>query len=569
MSESKAVRPRNRIGAVDHAISDPNPMPARDSLAVPPPPEIMQPAGNIIVNHRIETALLHNEVATAQKISVSHEKLYALLEDSLFQEACVAVGFKPDSLLQQHRSKFKVNPENGRNRRKDEIDQLVAKAEIDRVKKLALVLTDYRILLAEREKRKRREEKQQRTAALLASMNRSRDLNSLDTMSIPSRADSLVDSNWNGDMHSTLLHSPAGTPPPRYEEPASPPPVLPSPTATRQASTPAPQPEDKYTREQLDRFGFDNLERFGVKACESFGIEGILSYGIENCERYGLDYIERFGLQNLKDAGVDACLKYGRSAIESYPLPLLERYGTATCEKYPTDLLSLYSPDILDVWPHALLREFPLDLLIRHPIDLLRRYAPDILDKYPADILRKYSMEIIEFYGTPLLQAFSMDVLKKWGKEICSEALAVQLEPAIVAAYHAEKEKRRAMIQHVEEELVEIAEKKAQVIEFVSLAPNNPSANVSAAESRRASPLGRDTSAAVRSHSVRGHGAAASATASASVSPAPGAASSSSPALPAAAKRHDRHELSGGAATAGAKGGLQPTSVVGRSPPPV
>lgn len=163
------LKPHTRH-AVDHAISDPNPAPARGTLAIPPPYELMHPEGNVLVNRRIEMSLLHNEVATAQRVASSPGKLQQLLADPLFQRVCSEVGFTKDSLQPAPRSRFRVDPISGKTRTKEEISVEMARAEVDRLKKLALVLTDFRALALQAEQQKRKEAAARTHATVAAPM---------------------------------------------------------------------------------------------------------------------------------------------------------------------------------------------------------------------------------------------------------------------------------------------------------------------------------------------------------------------------------------------------------------
>jgi hypothetical protein len=436
------------IAPPDHAIVDPNPPPEDDSLAVPPPVELMHPAGNVVVNRRIETAMLHNEVSVAQKIGNDEAKLVALSEDALFQQACAAVGFPPETLLPQPRARFKMNPETGRSRKKEEIDQLVAKADIDRIKKLALVLTDFRVLLAEAEKTRRREEKEARLAAIAAAQRALEERH--DSMSVPSMPESLM--SWTSER--------AG----------------PSRPGTGNKAARPGRPEDKYPAELLARYGFDALELYGLRALEVYGPVPCERYGVAALDRFGVELLDRYGKELLELHGIEACHKFGAEALRAYPRRLLDQYGVGICERYPTDLLLLYSPDVLDVWPHALLREFPLDLLVKHPIDLLRKHPVDVLDKYPAEVLRKYALPVVEKYGGKALLHFPPDVVEREGREVCEEAVDVGLDPEVVGRYRAEKSARMRRIQDAELGIQAIEKGRASAHDFVQRAssPERP-----------------------------------------------------------------------------------------------
>ena len=452
---------------IDHAIADPNPVPAPDSLASPPPTEIMQPAGNMVVNRRIEMAMLHNEVSVAQKIANDPEKLAALLEEKLFQQACDTVGFTIESLQPAVRTQFKINPHTGRHRKKDEIDQLMIKADIDRIKKLALVLTDYRVLLAEAEKARRKEEKEAKLAAIAAAQKALQERH--EVMSMVSMPESFV--SWNTEKHGI---------PPWASNPSRPGTGSNKPGSSsggRQL-----RPEDKYPAELLARYGFDALETYGVRALECYGVNACETYGVAILDKYnGIDLIERFGLDLLNLHGVDACLKFGAEALRTFPRHLLDQYGIGICEKYPTDLLLLYSPDILDVWPHELLREFPLEVLSKYPLDLLRKYPMAVLERHSIPALRKYPLEDLDAYGEALLEYFPIALLRQYGRVICDEAMEVNLTPEQVYKYRKEKgprverivqaQQKFQVIKQTKEDTQHFVEEMAEIIERNSPSP--------------------------------------------------------------------------------------------------
>lgn len=439
---------------IDHAIDDPNPEPSPDSLAFPPPTEIMQPAGNMIVNRRIEATMLHNEVSVAQKIANDPVKLAALLEEKLFQQACTTVGFPIESLRPAVRTQFKTNPQTGRHRKKDEIDQLMIKADIDRIKKLALVLTDYRILLAEAEKARRKEEKEAKLAAIAAAQKALQERH--EVMSMISMPESFV--SWNTEKHGI---------PPWASNPSRPGTGNGKPGSANGGGRQL-RPEDKYPAELLARYGYDALETYGVRALECYGVNACEKYGVAILDKYnGVDLIERFGLDLLDLHGVDACLKFGAEALRTFPRHLLDQYGVSICEKYPTDLLLLYSPDILDVWPHPLLREFPIDVLSKYPIDLLRRHPVAVLERHSIAGLRKYPVEHLDAYGETLLGFYDVNILHQYGREICQEAMEVNLPPEKVYLYRKEKGSRLARIGQAQQKFQVIKQTKEETQHFV------------------------------------------------------------------------------------------------------
>ena len=79
--------------ACDPLLHGPNPPPSAESLAVPPPPEVMASGASSLVNARIRLALLRNLVSPAQRLLGGGQGLLArLARDPAFCSAAAAVG---------------------------------------------------------------------------------------------------------------------------------------------------------------------------------------------------------------------------------------------------------------------------------------------------------------------------------------------------------------------------------------------------------------------------------------------------------------------------------------------
>lgn len=137
------------IATIEHAIADPNPPPRPGTLAVPPPIEIMSPEGNAVANNRLEKCLLHNDVTTAQKIVSHPTALYELAQEGLFRRACSNTGYEAGSLLPPGKAAFKRDPITGRPRTRQEQEVAAHMWEIARLKHLALIVTEYKQLMAD------------------------------------------------------------------------------------------------------------------------------------------------------------------------------------------------------------------------------------------------------------------------------------------------------------------------------------------------------------------------------------------------------------------------------------
>ena len=146
---SLAPAPTPAASLRDPALYGPNDPPAPGTRAVPPPPEIMATEASSLVNRRIELALLHNEVQTAQSLLAgakagggggggsggassggappSTPLLDRLLPDPVFQSACDTVGVA--ATLFSHGGAGAGGE----------------REELDLIKKLALVLTQMKM----------------------------------------------------------------------------------------------------------------------------------------------------------------------------------------------------------------------------------------------------------------------------------------------------------------------------------------------------------------------------------------------------------------------------------------
>ncbi len=96
-----APAPPAPAAACDPLLHGPNPPPSAESLAVPPPPEIMASGASSLVNGRIRLALLRNLVSPAQRLLGGGQGLLArLAHDPVFCSAAAAVGLSA-SLLER------------------------------------------------------------------------------------------------------------------------------------------------------------------------------------------------------------------------------------------------------------------------------------------------------------------------------------------------------------------------------------------------------------------------------------------------------------------------------------
>jgi hypothetical protein len=115
-----------------------------ETLAVPPPDEIMHPAGNSSTNTRIARCLVRNEVASAQQAAADPDALADLFADPAFIAAAAAVGYEPHALQAAPAGSFRQDPITGKERSMTEERGAEEEAHISRLKHLALTLTEYK-----------------------------------------------------------------------------------------------------------------------------------------------------------------------------------------------------------------------------------------------------------------------------------------------------------------------------------------------------------------------------------------------------------------------------------------
>jgi hypothetical protein len=426
----------------ERAITDANPPPPMDSLAVLPPETLMNPAANLLLNQRLETALMNNEVEAAQRILSVPGNLEQLCQEPLFAQACKqALGIEPTSLLGISRSSLSLNQETGRIRKSEEVDELIKKFEVDRIKKLSIILTDFRDIAKEEDKKRLKKERE-RIREIIIRKGRPPSPKPKKVVLVIEEEGVTEDVKEDENEEDEIIETKA-----------------------------PPAPTSSYSKEMIAKWGLANLQKHGFKALEKYGLKLCDKWGVRALDLYRLEHLEKFGITLLDTFGADACVRHGKQALAMYPFDLLEKYGELVCSRYPLDLLSMYSPDVLDVWPHTLLREFPLKQLEKYPLDLLRKYPLVILEKYPIDVLRKYALVKIEYFGPGILRAFGLETAERYGKDICDEALRLELEPEAVDKYHKERIKREERISTANALLNEIYEQRTLAIQFAKTAP--------------------------------------------------------------------------------------------------
>jgi len=427
---------------MDSAITDPNPPPLSGSLAILPPETLMNPSANLSLNLRLETALMNNEVEAAQRILSIPGNLEQLCDEPLFAQAChQALGIEPKTLLAVPRSTLALNAETGRIRKSEEVDELIRKFEVDRIKKLSIVLTDFRDIAKEEDKKRLKKERE-RIREIIIRKGRPPSPKPKKVVVVEEEVTEAAPSEEVEEEEEEIIETKA-----------------------------PPAPTSSYSKEMIAKWGLANLQKHGFKALEKYGLKLCDKWGARALDLYRLEHLEKFGVTLLDKFGADACVRHGKQALAMYPFDLLEKYGELVCSRYPLDLLSIYSPDVLDVWPHTLLREFPLKQLEKYPLDLLRKYPLSILEKYPIDVLRKFPLPKIEYFGPGILRAFGLETADKYGKDLCDEALRLELEPEAVDKYHKERIKREERISTANALLNEIYEKRTLAIQFAKTAP--------------------------------------------------------------------------------------------------
>jgi len=117
------------VRTAEPAIDDANPTPRAGSLAVPPLDAIMCPAGDATTRRRLSKALADDEVAHAQRLLADPRRLAKLLSCEVFGRAAAVVG----TPLLAIRQAADIATNAGAD----------AKASVDSVKKVALVLAEY------------------------------------------------------------------------------------------------------------------------------------------------------------------------------------------------------------------------------------------------------------------------------------------------------------------------------------------------------------------------------------------------------------------------------------------